>query len=292
MITGQKQYPRLIDCTSCPKASDGVMMYYQRAKGFHTPADKCSQNCILFIIQGELLINSEEYPGVKLRAGEFVLQAIGSKLEMLAVADVEYVFYWFNDLPKICEERYRSILEYSDSPLTYTPLVAIPRLRYLLADTALYLEEQRKPCGEYIQLKVQEIVYILLCYYPAQQLSVFFYPISRYTQSFHFFIMQNYEKVKTVEEFAHLGGYTTTTFRRIFRNVYGKPVYEWILSKKREGILHDLQYTNQRITEICNRYGFDSLSHFAHFCKASFGDTPRALRTRAIKGERIQSLVE
>ena len=82
--------------------------------------------------------------------------------------------------------------------------------------------------------------------------------------------MQNYGKVKNVEEFAHLGGYTVTTFRRLFRNLYGVPVYGWILDKKREGILDDLQHTN-----------------FAHFCKASFGDSPRALRSRAAQGEKI-----
>ena len=103
---------------------------------------------------------------------------------------------------------------------------------------------------------------------------------------------QNYNTVKNVEEFAHLGGYTTTTFRRLFKNLYGIPVYEWILEKKREGILEDLQRTNMRITEICNRYGFDSLSHFAHFCKDSFGDTPRALRKKAANGEKIGKVAD
>ena len=56
--------------------------------------------------------------------------------------------------------------------------------------------------------------------------------------------------------------------------MYNVPVYEWILDKKREGILNDLQFTKQRISVISARYGFDSLSHFAHFCKDSFGDTP------------------
>ena len=120
----------------------------------------------------------------------------------------------------------------------------------------------------------------------------FFYPISTYTKSFHYFVMQNYNTVKNVEEFAHLGGYTTTTFRRLFKNLYGIPVYEWILEKKREGILEDLQRTNMRITEICNRYGFDSLSHFAHFCKDSFGDTPRALRKKAANGEKIGKVAD
>ena len=29
------------------------------------------------------------------------------------------------------------------------------------------------------------------------------------------------------------------------------------------------------------------VSHFAHFCKDSFGDTPRALRKKAAGGEKI-----
>ena len=241
------------------------------------------------MLQGELLINSEEYPGTMLREGQFILQSIGSKLELLALTDVSYVVYWFNEPPMICEQHYQEILQQSESPLTYTPLVMTQRITNFMKDICDYLSEQI-PCGAFIDLKCQELMYLITCYYPSPQLSRFFYPISSYTESFQYFVMQNYEKVKNVEEFAHLGGYTTTTFRRLFKNMYGVPVYEWILSKKREGILEDLQHTKQRITEISNRYGFDSLSHFAHFCKASFGDSPRALRTRAAKGEKITTL--
>ncbi|NDV64191.1 helix-turn-helix transcriptional regulator [Bacteroides sp. 224] len=287
-MTKDDRYKRLTDCSLCTKASDGIMVLYKQAKGFHAPSDKCTQNCMLFMLKGELLINSEEYPGTILRSGQFILQAIGSKLELLALSNVEYIIYWFNELPQICDIRFQKVLEMSEAPLTYTPLITIPRLSYLLNDVAEYLQEKEKPCGKFIELKCYELIYILTCYYPLPQLSIFFYPISRYTESFHYFVMQNYDKVKNVEEFAHLGGYTTTTFRRLFKNMYGEPVYEWILNKKREGILQDLQYTKQRITEISNRYGFDSLSHFAHFCKASFGDSPRALRTRAAKGEILQ----
>ena len=129
-------------------------------------------------------------------------------------------------------------------------------------------------------------------YYPKVQLSAFLFPISAYTEGFHFFVMRNYEKVKNVEEFAHIGGYSVTTFRRLFKNMYGVPVYEWILNKKREGILEELTQTNGRIGDISQKYGFDSMSHFAHFCKASFGDTPRSLRKRSAAGEQITILKE
>jgi AraC-like DNA-binding protein len=238
-------------------------------------------------LKGELLINSQEYPGTILKEKQFVLQAIGSKAELLALTDVEYLVFWFTELPTICEERYKEILRVAEAPLTYVPLVTIPKLDTVLGEITDYLHEPLEPCSKYIDLKCQELTYIITCYYPLDQVSQFFYPISTYTESFHYFIMQNYDKVKNVEEFAHLGGYTTTTFRRLFKNMYGVPVYEWILDRKREGILNDLQTTRQRISVISARYGFESLSHFAHFCKDSFGDTPRSLRKRATSGEKI-----
>lgn len=288
-MTRDYQCKILTNCAQCPKASEGVFVRRKLPKGQHFPADKCTQNCMLFMISGELLVNSQEYPGTTLHKDQFILQAIGSKIELLSLTDVEYIVYWFNELPQICEDRYREILFNAEAPLTHTPLTMVPLLSSLITNLAVYLDEEQLPCGPFVNLKCQEIVYLLTCYYPVPQLSDFFFPISTYTESFHYFVMQNYLKVKNVEDFAHLGGYTTTTFRRLFKNMYGVPVYEWILDKKREGILDELRYTQKRITEISNQYGFDSLSHFAHFCKASFGDSPRALRNRVKKGEPIGS---
>lgn len=210
-----------MDCALCPKTSQGALIYNQYSKGHHSPAEKCTQNCIMFILKGELLINSEEYPGTTLQSNQCILQAIGSKVELLALTDVECLVYWFTELTFLCEERYKEILEIAHAPLTYTPLTVIPKLGRLLDDLTEYFKEQPNTCGKYLDIKCQEIIYILTCYYPIQQICTFFYPISTYTESFHYFVMQNYDKVKNVEEFAHLGGYTTTTFRRLFKNMYG-----------------------------------------------------------------------
>jgi AraC-like DNA-binding protein len=200
---------------------------------------------------------------------------------------VEYIIYWFNELPKICETRFSEIMDNQEAPLTYSPLTMTRKLASFLEDLREYLVEGMS-CGAYVELKSKELVFLLTTYYPLPQLRTFFYPISSYTEGFHYFVMKNYEAVKNVEEFAHLGGYSVTTFRRLFKNMYGVPVYEWMLDRKREGILNDLQNSHERIGEISKRYGFDTMSHFAHFCKSSFGDTPRALRTKFANGERIE----
>lgn len=278
---------RQTDCASCPRAADEVLAYKRIHRGRHLPATRFEQNNLIFLLEGELLVNSEEYPNTTLERNQVILQPIGSLIELLAITDVEYVVYRFTQLPVICHSRYEEILKWTEAPAACVPLTAIPKLRRLLDDLAESLEEPTPPCDNYLTLKCRELVYLLMCYYPKEQACTFFHPISSYTESFHYFVMRNYDKVKNVEEFARRGGYALSTFRKQFKEMYNMPVYEWVLAKKREGILNDLLYTKQRVTSICEHYGFDSLSHFAHFCKDAFGDTPRSLRQRAANGEKI-----
>jgi len=91
--------------------------------------------------------------------------------------------------------------------------------------------------------------------------------------------MQNYQNVKDVEAFAQLGGYTVPTFRRMFKDTFGEPAYQWMLKRKCEDIKTDLVTTELSISDISTKYGFESLSNFSHFCRANFGKSPRALRS-------------
>ena len=167
-----------------------------------------------------MLVNSQEYAGTMLREGEFILQAIGSKFEMLAMTECECIYYRFVQPELFCDLRFNHIMKEVSPPLIY----------------------------------------------------------SKYTNGFQCFVIQNYKKVKTVEELAQLGGYTISTFRRIFNSVFHEPVYEWMLARRKEGILDDLLNTDHSISEICYKYGFESLPHFSNFCKKSFGASPRNLR--------------
>ena len=98
-------------CAQCPKAVDNAIIYASHPRGFHLPARKCEENIIIFLLKGEVLVNSKEYAGTVLHAGEFILQAIGSKYEILAMTDVECVCYRFSKPEFFCEDRYNHIMK-------------------------------------------------------------------------------------------------------------------------------------------------------------------------------------
>lgn len=76
---------------------------------------------MLFMIEGELLINSDEHPGTTLHEKQFILQALGSKYRDTALTDVSYILFWFNELPLLCENRYREIIDQARRPADLHP---------------------------------------------------------------------------------------------------------------------------------------------------------------------------
>lgn len=124
-------------------------------------------------------------------------------------------------------------------------------------------------CRELLSLKRKELAFILGHYYTDYELASLIHPLSQYTTSFQYFVIQNYKKVKTVEEFAQLGGYSLTTFRRIFDTIFHVPVHEWMTEQRKESILYQLRNDRLSISEICFGHGFESLSNFSNFCKST-----------------------
>lgn len=277
-----------ISCQQCPKAVANAIIYASHSRGFHLPAQKCEENIIIFLLKGEALVNSQEYAGTVLREGEFIIQAIGSKYEILALTDVECVCYRFSQPEFFCEKRYQYIMKNVAPPLIFTPLKTTPELHFFLHASKSYLAKE-KICRELLSFKRKELAFLLGECYSDYDLSMLVHSLSRYTTSFEYFVLQNHLKVKTVEELAQLGGYTTTTFRRIFSSVFHKPVYEWMMEKRKENIAYELRYTEASISEICYKYGFESLPHFSNFCKKNFGVSPRGIRSvQAVSEEETQ----
>lgn len=266
-----------MNCANCQSAIDNPIVCISHKQGFHIPSLKCETNFMLFILKGQMLITSKEYPGVTLEEGQFILQSIASKLELMALTDVDCIYFRFNNPELFCHERYEYIINQVPIPTTYTPLKIGPEMYSYLNGIQLYVANKRV-CSELLLLKRKEIGFILGRYYSNQDLASLLHPLAEYQDSFQYFVLQNHFKAKTVEELAEMGGYTVTTFRRIFRALFKEPAYEWMLKKRKEAILNALYNSQETISSICFKYGFESLSHFSNFCKKFFDASPRNLR--------------
>lgn len=282
MYSPDIRYSKFTDCASCHSYQRGVFKFRSHFKGMVIPMERCLQNTVYFLLKGQVQVNSDEHPGTIFEAGQFILQPIGSRVEFRIMESSECLLFLFDRPQNVCNERFKkgaSIAEES-APSKSVIMEMCPQMKMFIDGMKMYLNDEML-CAGFLDAKKTELVYILNCYYTIKDLSAFYSPIYRYSKSFQYFVMQNYTKAKDVEAFAQLGGYSTPTFRRLFKETFGEPAYQWMLKKKCLDIQSDLTTTEMSISEICYKYGFESLSNFSHFCRANFGKSPRAVRSES-----------
>lgn len=193
------------DCSSCSFYQRDIFKYRLYPKGYVIPQTRCMQNMVFFLVKGEIWLNSEEHPDTTFRGGQFVLQPIGSKVECKVLDYTECIIYLFERPQNICDNRFNkgiSIVENErQQPIVMT---MIPPIQLFIEGMKLYLNDDLR-CSGLMQAKRSEMVYLLNCYYPIKELAAFYAPIYRYSHSFQYFVMQNYQKAKDVETFAQYG---------------------------------------------------------------------------------------
>lgn len=280
MFSPDLRYSKFTDCGSCSEYRRNIFKYRSYPKGLIIPRERCLQNTLYFLLKGSVQVNSEEHPNTIFSAGQFILQPIGSKVEFKILETAECILYLFERPINICNERFNKGASIAETS-RIEPIVMnmCPPLQYFVEGVRMYLNDDLL-CAGFLNAKRTELVYLLNCYYTLKELAAFYSPIYRYSKSFRYFVMQNYMKAKDVEAFAQMGGYSTPTFRRLFKETFGEPAYQWMLKKKCEDIQNDLTTTEMSISEISYKYGFESLSNFSQFCRTNFGMSPRALRNK------------
>lgn len=262
------------NCVSCDQYQKHVFAYRSFPRGVFVPREKCPQNRIYFVLEGEVWVNSDEHPDTILRAGQFIFQPVGSRIEYRVHTPTESILYSFDRIQNVCEERVKSGLGCLEGAFPAPKVMtACSALRTFLDSMKMYLADDLL-CAGFLQAKRPELFYLLNCYYPIRELTEFYSSIYSYTKSFRYFVLNNYHKVRDVEEFAELGGYTVPTFRRIFKETFDEPVYQWMLKHRCQDIRNDLITSDMSISQISTKYGFESLANFRIFVKLILVNLP------------------
>ncbi len=81
-------------------------------------------------------------------------------------------------------------------------------------------------------------------------------------------IEDNCLHVKSVAELAQICGYSVSSFKRAFKEIFDEPIYQWILGKKADRLKERLSGEEVNLKEIIYEFGFfSSPAHFTKFCK-------------------------
>ena len=150
-----------------------------------------------------------------------------------------------------------------------------------LYESAFYAERT------YLQLKVLELL-MLLDRIPQESGADAYFPSEQTELAHHLrdHLLTNREGYVSLAQLAAEHEMSVSHLQKLFKQVYGVPVYRYIKEYRLEQAAVELVRSRKPITEIAQRAGYDNASKFSESFKKRYGKTPsryRADKTNAVK---------
>ena len=137
--------------------------------------------------------------------------------------------------------------------------------------------------NDYFKVKIAELLLLLVTvdtradmeqrqYFPASQTDK--------VKEIHALITDRLDRTFTVDELSARSGMPPASLRKVFRAVYGAPIYQYIKGYKMKAAASMLVSERVTVAEIAQRLGYDNASKFSVAFKGIMGVTPQNYRNR------------
>lgn len=135
------------------------------------------------------------------------------------------------------------------------------------------------------EIKQKELFMIYKSYFKQEETARLFYSILSPSLNFKVYVYQNYLKVSNVDELASALKMSRSVFDRKFKEAFGTTARQWISRQIASHLVYDAVDPDVTITDLIDRYGFNSGTQFNRFCRQQFDCTPQVFLKR-VRDER------
>ena len=242
--------------------------------------DDTNINYLIFCRTGHARITSTLFHDEILCAGEVMFVPRGSECSGTALSDVTLLVHKFNNT--VCRAE-KCILSYlyshklPDSKVYCCKLTAPTSMRVLMDTVATYITDGTHD-SDLWKLKHKELIWVFTRYYTAEELRIFFHPMTGEQVPLRNLVLTHYRKAEYTDKLADMCGYGLHNFRKVFKKEFGMSPYQWLMMKRAENIKYKLSQTYIPFADIIDEFNFSSAAHFSNFCKRFLGDTPSNVR--------------
>lgn len=243
---------------------------------YHSPFNE-----ILFIIEGQLVISSEEEGEKMFDKDQMIFLFPGCYCRLEAETPVTYYLFRLDENIHFCEKfsLHKLLPLKRKQKILFYPLPMNERAKDFVQSLQIY-ENDDILSAELMNMKITEYSLLLYTYYPKEELARFFSPLLHDNYRFYEFVLKSYQAVKMARELAELSGYSSSGFEKEFRRIFGTSPYRWMMRMKMNRISRELKFSDKPMKEIAEENGFATLSGLSDFCKKTsriiaYNDTER-----------------
>ena len=252
-------------------------------ENMETTERSLSNNKMIFVLKGNVIITLRDNPGGEFRKGEFTFIPAGDQMQCKATAKSTILVLHLIDSIYMChgisiEQLYYRMNE-MEKPEKLVPLQIDIRLLQV-AQGMVNAWEDGLRCRIFLQAGIAQLLAMLPAYYSKEELCRFFYPILSPNTAFSEYVRKNWLKCRTVNELSRRINMSPQQFSRRFNTVFKQNPLEWMQKEKARLIYEEIRRRNKPLKEIASDYGFTNQANFNRFCKIFFKMNPGEIRKR------------
>lgn len=272
------------DCKNYPAVSNDTTDQAFLIEEFNTSAGTTWERVvdsdkIIFVTHGKILLSYRELVRYTVGPAQMFVMPRDAYYKVTTVDDTRFVVFCLSvgthisDLFPMLEDNYLS----KTVGCGFCTLPIYETLAYFL-DTIIACLAGGVEVVNYYEFKFRELLVLMKRYYAKEDLTMLFCPVIKQDAGFTDFVLNNFDKVKTVKELADMSHYSLSAFNKHFKYVFGTPPYVWMKHQKSMKLFNTIKNSDDTLQQICDDFGFSSLSQLTNFCKANFGQTPTQIR--------------
>ena len=269
---------------SCPSLQHPEAGFYRKTckAGEVIIIDRSHTSSIVFVTKGSCVIDSNERTDYHVDDNHVLLCYQDYSYEFKAETDLELIVCYFANPGAACNmgALSKQLRKKADFQYEFKALPFHESFDEHLSLLNKYLDSDIR-CA-HMHHSMMELVFINFRFFYNQDEQLnFFYNLFGHTVSFIALIENNRSKAKNLKQLAEMCGYTINQFNEIFRrHITDKTPREWIQDSRRVEILNDIKYTDIRLYDLSEKYGFSGPGNFCAYCKREFGELPSHIRRR------------
>jgi AraC-like DNA-binding protein len=238
-------------------------------------------NHLVFLLNGSLWVQCNDLPPIEVGCKELFLIPKSSIFALKSRLPGNLIVCSFDSLYSIYNKLILRI---------YTAMLPLTTFTFSPLPVNHVLEEYLSVLQEYVRkdmdsdflckIKFQELFLLFEHFYHKEQMVGLLYPILGQSLDFKNRVMQHFLSVNNVDELARRIGMGRATFDIKFKKEFGTSPLQWILKEKAKHVYFSLSEPGSTLSDIMNKYNFNSSTHLNRFCRQQFGCTPSELRKR------------
>ena len=240
-----------------------------------------SWNYLLFVLEGECVINCNQFRERLFQANCMVLLPKTAMVEIKVIAGTRLLSLSFDVPLNVCDKFILQSLTGLCRKLDYnfqSLAIRYPLPPYL--EIVTYCLTNKMDCGHFHTLLQQELFFLLRGFYLKEEFNLMGIHLNARNPSephdYAGHVSCSCHSVEVIDLIS-LSNMCKSSFYCKFKEVFGMTAKQWLLKQRNTHILNKVMTSETTVGELMEEFRFESQAHFTHYCKQHFNCTPREL---------------